>query len=79
MLLHFIICCLGFPRTCGGDPAYCDATNGMDDVFPAPAGVIPDTATLTRTMRGFPRTCGGDPEYGLYKLFYTVFSPHLRG
>ena len=51
----------GFPRTCGGDPAYIAVIGTPADVFPAPAGVILHGAETVPKLESFPRTCGGDP------------------
>ena len=48
-------------------------------VFPAPAGVIPDAATVLMHGVSFPRTCGGDPTNGVGDDRPLTFSPHLRG
>ena len=34
MLLHFIVCRLGFPRTCGGDPYRCSVGGGYAPFSP---------------------------------------------
>ena len=48
-------------------------------VFPAPAGVIPNPERPEILRSGFPRTCGGDPEIQVDRKSEKQFSPHLRG
>lgn len=48
-------------------------------LFPAYAGVIPDTHTKTKTMQTFPRIRGGDPVFYGASTSKPAFSPHTRG
>ena len=54
-------------------------TSNDEKVFPAHAGVIPDTnAKIEKSIR-LPRACGGDPE--VTKVIFDEFmsSPRMRG
>ena len=48
-------------------------------LFPAYAGVIPDTAHKHHPEGSFPRICRGDPATGTLDSWHYGFSPHTRG
>ena len=48
-------------------------------LFPAPAGMIPDTPLAMRRDFSFPRTRGDDPYETLLRKRAQDFSPHPRG
>ena len=48
-------------------------------LFPAYAGVIPESSTAPGPNSAFPRTCGGDPTEGAKLSYFDSFSPHMRG
>ena len=48
-------------------------------VFPAGAGVILSCKAFNSFVRSFPRRCGGDPLFREKWLFYSKFSPQVRG
>ena len=48
-------------------------------LFPAYAGVIPVTGSLTTVFRAFPRIRGGDPTLLISQGIKQSFSPHTRG
>ena len=48
-------------------------------LFPAYAGVIPDSVDRISASAAFPRIRGGDPELAALKNELANFSPHTRG
>ena len=48
-------------------------------LFPAHAGVIPETCYIQSIGGTFPRPRGGDPNYHLSTLAAVDFSPPTRG
>ena len=48
-------------------------------LFPACAGVIPETVFPSKLIKAFPRMCGGDPSAASFMLRVGRFSPHVRG
>ena len=48
-------------------------------LFPACAGVIPETLLFLVLHMAFPRMCGGDPVYAGQMIKPMDFSPHVRG
>lgn len=48
-------------------------------LFPACAGVILTSSTLTTVFLPFPRMCGGDPLLGNVSVLSFFFFPHVRG
>ena len=50
-----------------------------EQLFPAHAGVIPNSTTTSQAACPFPRIRGGDPPDRLCGIIDTIFSPHTRG
>ena len=48
-------------------------------LFPAHAGVIPESGVFIGMPKSFPRPCGGDPITTLHAVFPCCFSPPMRG
>ena len=48
-------------------------------VFPAYAGVILVSATVSNPSFSIPRVCGGDPRFCQYVYLYAQYSPRMRG
>ena len=55
------------------------STQGMVQVFPAPAGVFLILRWFARNTVGFPRTSGGVSLLGSVAVLCLLFSPHQRG
>ena len=51
----------------------------VEDLFPAPAGMIPATHGNGAEIFPFPRTRGDDPFGRVFGADETGFSPHPRG
>ena len=67
------------PRVCGGDPCTTCIFKTNLEVFPAYAGVIPQSAISSTKTRGVPRVCGGDPCYAFLPGCLQLCSPRMRG
>ena len=50
-----------------------------DDVFPAYAGMIPNSPPTAPTANSVPRICGDDPVSNAGPMPESVCSPHMRG
>ena len=63
----------------GGDPSTGVSVLSANLLFPACAGVIPNSAVLPHAVQSFPRMRGGDPLIGQLNASAEAFSPHARG
>ena len=48
-------------------------------VFPAYAGVNPDTRADSSEGPRIPRVCGGEPSYYYDMVYFMQYSPRMRG
>ena len=49
------------------------------DLFPACAGVIPGSLSISGDGKSVPRMCGGDPCHHKTSSGMVFCSPHVRG
>ena len=67
------------PRIRGDDPVSRGDLVQVESVFPAYAGMIPISWTMTPDSLSVPRIRGDDPVSGIPTFAQQVCSPHTRG